>query len=167
MLPSRLSSEEGRLARFLCGKQHIFWSDAPPAAIGSVQIPIGRSDIVGGREPESFCGAIDGCGLAFEFEDDADRSFIEVQVQAAETEGGAEFFVSKTWTKSQGAEDANEVRGILDGQFAFGTFLVTGLVSGTCGGPGFRLRCGRGLKGQDRIGSAAELRAGGRWSFDP
>src|ERR1700723_2295115 len=149
MLPSRLSSEEGRLARFLCGKQHIFWSDAPPAAIGSVQIPIGRSDIVGGREPESFGGAIDGCRLAFEFENDADRSFIEVQVQAAETEGGAEFFVSKTRTESQGAEGANEIRGMLDGQFAFGTLLISGFVSGSCGGPGFRFRSGRRFEGED------------------
>src|ERR1700722_15747618 len=136
MLPSRLSSEERRLARFLCGKQHIFWSDPPPAAIGSVHIPIGRSDIGGGGEPESFWGAIDGCGLALEFENDADRSFVEVQVQAAEPEGGAEFFVSESRTQSQGAEGVNELPGMLDGQFAFGTFLVSGFMSGSCGGPG-------------------------------
>ncbi len=82
-------------ARFPRGEQHIFRSDAAAAAIGGVKIPIGGAEVVLRREAESFRGLVDGFWRAFEFEDDADGGFVEIEMEWAAGEGGAEFFVAE------------------------------------------------------------------------
>jgi hypothetical protein len=150
--------------RFLRRKQHIFWSDAPAAAIGGVKIPVGGAEVVGGRKAEGFCGAIDGLGSAFEFEDDADWGFVEVEVQVAEAKAGAEFFIAEAGMKAESVETAYERVGIVQGKFAFGTFFVarSGVVRLllVC-----RRRC-RSLGGEDRAAPSGRLAMRGGGSFN-
>jgi len=67
---------------------------------------------------------VDGFWLALEFEDDADGSFVEVEVQAAKPEGRTEFFISETRAEAENAETAHERLGIAQAKFAFGTLFV-------------------------------------------
>jgi hypothetical protein len=111
-------------ARFSRIEQHIFYDDAPAAAICGVKIPIRRSQVVGGRKTEGLGGAVDGGRRAFQFQKYADGSLVEVQMQAVISETGSEFFVLEAGAQAERRKTANKCGWILEDQFAFGTFFV-------------------------------------------
>jgi hypothetical protein len=163
--------------RFTRGEQHIFRSDAASAAIGGVKIPVGGAQIVGGREAEGFCCFVDCVRWTFEFEDEADGSFVEVEMQRAAGKAGAEFFVAEGGAEAQGVEALDEFLGFAQREFAFGALFVArglfGFASRRHGRRGFRCKdrasaacgligcCGRSfLAHADQSAAAAECSVG-------
>lgn len=136
--------------------------DATAAAIGGVDVPIGAGEVVAGGIAERFRGAIDGCGRAFEFQIDASGCFIEVQLQAAMDEGGAEFFVGECGMQTEGQQDSWPCGRSADGQLALETFFIARAASAP---PFGRLR-GRRLEGEygAAIAGADRVACGGRFS---
>ena len=115
------------------------------------------------REAERLGGFVDRFWRAFEFEDGADGSFVEVEMEGAEGEAGAEFLIAEGWAKAEGEESVDEFFGMAEGQFAFGTLLVAGTLFGfgisSCWGR-------RGFGGEDSSGAAGWLVGRGGGSFD-
>ena len=74
------------------------WLDFSAAAIGYVQVPIRRGDVVLRREMQHSCGFIDRRGRAFKFQKISQRRFVQIQMQTGQSSvaiGGSEFFVDE------------------------------------------------------------------------
>ena len=96
-------------AYFLSIEHHISRSDAPAAAVGSIDVPIAAAIIVAGRVAESAGDAVDNAGKPFELDECASGSLVKLDRkawEAGEAEGGPDFVVAKTGTKAEGSKPA-------------------------------------------------------------
>ncbi len=106
---------------------------------------VALGDVLGARVAEFAGRAINGIGGAFEFDEGANRSFVELDEEFPgpglpwrKLKGGAEFFVAKPAAQAEGFEDAASRDGI--GNFGFDFFA--GLVARI-----WARRSGRGMRG--------------------
>jgi hypothetical protein len=160
-LPVRVSNgcavvcqaESARWNAFLCAQEHIARNFAVAAAMGGVELPVGGADVVAAGVAQGVGGAVDCRRQTFEFQEIAHGSFVQVEVQVAQPETGAELFVAEGGAEAQGPQMRAPVPSCGDGRFGF-EILFIGRRSGGRG----RLFRRKPCSGQAR----AEERRGGR-----
>lgn len=155
----KLCQAESAVSRDLfLGKYHVAGLAVLAAAVGGVDVPICATNVRGGCVAEGAGYAINRGRVAFEFEECAEGCFIEVQVQAAETETGAVLFVAEGAFKAEAREGGVPIGEMAARDyFPFGAFFVAGILF-------FGAVLGRGSLGcEEYPANAGALCTGGSW----
>ncbi len=113
-------------------KDHMGGFTSAEAAVSDIERAVSLRYVVRVAVSEKPSDAIDGRGAAFEFEECADRSLIELNFQV--TEGwervrGPEFLIMERWPQTQRMQDSVHFFHAGNGDFELFPDLVTGLLS--------------------------------------
>lgn len=117
------------MANFLRTKHHIARSLTSTAAFRDVKVPIGRTDVLPSFEAHGASGSVDGLRRPLEFQENAYRSLVKIEMKIAYTKCGSVFFVGKTRRKPQGPKLPFESAGLVERDLPFHVLLVSGLQS--------------------------------------
>ena len=108
------------------GEEHVARSDTAAAAVVQVEDQVIFKDEVLDGVAEFAGGAVDGVAGTFEFDEGADRSFVELDeetlspgVAGGKFVGGAEFFVTEPAAESEAFKDFLESRGVRENELDF------------------------------------------------
>lgn len=134
--------------RFSRRERHIFNRTAAAAAIGGINLPIGASNVVAGREAKGSGRTFDGLRRPFKLKKRTHGRFIQVQMKLRKLESGPKFLVDEAGAEAQGNDRACELPRIVEHQFTLEALLIS------CGtqSPAFGRR--RGFGGEDSPGGA-------------
>jgi hypothetical protein len=147
----------------LCSEDHISRRSATSAALGDVKVPVGATVIIARGVAKSAGGAIDGAGVAFEFEECTGGGLVEVESELREPIGRSIFLVAEAGAETERAQDLVPAGWwIPDHDFPFELFFVSPRADGARASRGF------GFGGQDRSGGggARVPTLGGRRSIE-
>jgi len=150
-------AKSGCFRQFLRRKKHICGPAAAATAIGCIQIPIRSVYVLARCISERAGHSIDGSRRAFEFEEGADRCFIEVQMQAGKAECGPVFLVAEARAQADGAQGRWPAGWPFDREFPFEALLVARTAAGRGNGS---------LRGEDRTSGPARQKLRGRRRLD-
>ncbi len=110
----------------LFGEEHVAWGDTAAATVVQVQDQVIFKDEVLDRVAEFAGGAVDGVAGAFELDEGADRSFVELDEETlspgmagGKLVGGAEFFVTEPAAEAKAFKDFLESRGVRENELDF------------------------------------------------
>jgi len=99
-------------------EQHLAWFSASAPAICEVKGAVGLRHVVPFGVPEQASGTIDACHGALEFNESPDRGLIEFDFESVdgwENVGRSKLFITEHWTQSEGAQDALQAAGSVEG----------------------------------------------------
>jgi hypothetical protein len=98
-------AKSGGFINFLRGKEHIPGQTAASEALCLVQTPVGLPNVIAGRVPESTGCAVNRPRCAFEFQKDAHRGLIQVQMKTMQSKYGTVFLVLEPRTQTERSKD--------------------------------------------------------------
>ncbi len=156
-----MSSEECISERFLGSKEQIFRPDAATAAIGGVNVPIRRANIVLRAESEGAGSAVNCPRCAFKFKEYTDGCFIQVDMETSKDERRAIFLISERTTEPERSQLCRPGLRIPDLDFPFELLFVAERAGPT------RTGCNWDLRGEDRAGLSGADWRGRSGSLDP
>jgi hypothetical protein len=94
------------------------------AACGGIEVPIRAAKVVAGTVAQGARNAINGSRAAFELEEHAHWSFVQIDGQAGEAKTGAIFLVTEGWAKANSAKQGRPAAGNLQGKLRFDFDLI-------------------------------------------
>ena len=136
------------------GEEHIGRLEVPVLAVVQVKDKVVFENVIVRGEAEFAGGLIDGVGRAFELDEGADGSFVEIDQEALgpgevrrETIRGAIFLVAEPALEAEALEDSLEGGGIGEDDFDFFADFVAAVVGSAGGADGEFF--GWGFEGED------------------
>ena len=109
-------------------EQHISRSNAPAAAFGGVELPVGDAEEVAKGKSQLARRAADCGGRAFELEDSPDGGLVQVDVefQTGDAKRGAVFLIAKSGAEAQANETSPKRSGAFNGKLRLQPLLERG-----------------------------------------
>jgi hypothetical protein len=111
-------------SRFFVREDHIFRRTATLAAIRGVKVPICASNIVAGEVAKRSRHSINGGRAAFEFKEVADRSFVQIKMQAGHAKARPIFLIAERRAEADSSQEPPHASRVTDDNFPFEPLLV-------------------------------------------